>query len=169
MIIEVTEFKNPGEPFPRKAVRSFLGYKEVMDAYGLTLNEVDKGIKKKAVIRERFLIDLAPAFLNEIRQEGDAEESTTDEIVSAMCKALRETAIDDIIAEHRGGLEKDEILKVLGISARSFDDFIYEAKNKLSHMAKIRELAGLVNQLNNLSDSGSYRIVSTTEITVSYE
>lgn len=165
-MITLTELINVGEPFPRKKPVVFKSEYDLIKKYGLTLDEIEAGLKKHALVRKKFILDLSHMFLTEIPHDALFAGYTADKIRTAIIDSMREQAVNDIIADYVEGLPHEEIAKMLGITNAASRQLLSRATKKLKETsgASLFEALTRLNTLKNRS--GNYRITMRQKITI---
>jgi hypothetical protein len=138
-MLELTELLNPGEPFPRKPKIVFESEYELIKKYGFTLDEIENALKRRSLIRGKFILTLSHLYLTEIPHDRLFAGYTPEKTRTAIIDAMREQTIDDIIREYAGGLIIDEIKKLLGLSDTAWRNVQSRLGKKMRHHRNLAE------------------------------
>jgi hypothetical protein len=166
-LIIVTEFINSNKPFPRRE-KFFDSEYDMIEAYGFSLDEIENALKNNACLRGRYLLELAPGFMQNIARDSAFSGFAAEEIRESIITCLRETAIGDIIQNHILGLGRDDIKRVTGLSEYALRHIISRAMRKLEATDSLPQFLANLSEYRKLRDRRDVpvQIVKKTKITI---
>jgi hypothetical protein len=168
-MIELTIFDIENQPYPQKKEIYESEY-VIIKKYKLTLDEIRKGLKNKTLIRGRFLMDLAPAFVNDLAKELN---SPRDHIRRDIIEALNDLAIEDIIDCDYNGAEvpREDIMQLLGLSWIAYRLILHKAVKKIKANPDVKNFLYNIIEFKKIKSehADDYQIVTKTKITITME
>jgi hypothetical protein len=170
-MIELRELITDGQIFTQKPVKVFDSEYDIIQEYGLTLNEIEDALKNKKLIRNRYLLELMPAFIQSLEADPAFSGFNAKKIQDAVLNSLRDAAINEVICHYGAGMPRSEIETLLGVSDFSLRQIISRAFKKLGEGPAMKKLLYDLLEYHQIKNRRTFEardvdIVRKTKITI---
>jgi hypothetical protein len=163
-VIELRELRTDGQP--QHPVRIFNSEFDLIREYGFSLNEIENALLNGTCLQGKYTLDLAPDFLKYVSDDPAFAGILKTRIRAALVESLRETAINEIVADHIGGISKEKVMEFIGLSDEACRQALSRATRKLRQAPNIRKLLECLEEYRQVRYRRSVEIVKKTKITI---
>ena len=151
---------------PPEQVIEYESEYQIMKAWGISIGEIDHGLKTKKLIRDRFLLNFSPWIVHEIEKELMESSEIVEKLLA---EALRDEALAEIVDDYGGEVPREDIRRILGITDMVLRHNINRACKKIAAHPRAREFLYNVREFKERKNMMDYKITTKTKITVTVE